>query len=273
LEFAPRARFCSSPAEPNPRPFVTAAASPLPRWRATCAYDGADFLGWQSQRGGGAVQDVLEKRLAEIFSRPVRVHGSGRTDAGVHARAQVFHFDAAWPHPEENLLRALRNGLPRGLLVTTLRRAAPDFHARYSATGKRYRYRLHRGLALPFAARYCWSLPERPLDLAAMRAAGRLLVGEHDFSAFAGRIHPGETTVKQLRRLDHIVRGRNLDLVLEAGGFLYKMARGLTGALVAVGAGKLTPADVAQMLETKRRPPAATTAPAHGLCLEKVFYD
>ena len=244
----------------------------MTRWRATCAYDGTEFLGWQSQRGGGTVQDFLEKRLAQIFSRPVRVHGSGRTDSGVHARAQVFHFDAEWTHPVEHLQRALRSGLPRGLVVTSVRRAGPDFHARYRATGKRYRYKLYLGRATPFESRWCWSFGDRPLDVSLMRAGAKRLLGKHDFSAFGGRGDEGENAVKDLRRLDVRQRGRRVDFVLEASGFLYHMARGLVGALVAVGQGKLTPAELEKVLRSQKRPEIIATAPAEGLCLEKVFY-
>jgi len=242
------------------------------RWKCTCAYDGTEFLGWQSQRGGGTVQDFLEKRLAHIFHQPVRVHGSGRTDSGVHARAQVFHFEADWAHPVAHLQRALRSGLPRGLVVNSVRRAAPDFHARYSARGKRYRYRLYLGHAGPFESRWCWSLGDRPLDVEKMRTAVKCLLGKHDFSAFSGQYEETENPVKEMRQLKIIKRGRRVEFVIEASGFLYKMARGLVGALVAVGLGKLTSADIERLLKNKQRTQEVTTAPALGLCLEKVFY-
>jgi tRNA pseudouridine38-40 synthase len=242
------------------------------RWRCICAYDGTDFLGWQSQKGGGTVQDFLEKRLAQIFQKPVRVHGSGRTDSGVHARAQVFHFEAEWAHPVAHLQRALRSGLPRGLVVSSVRRAAPDFHARYSARGKRYRYRLYLGYAGPFESRWCWSLGDRSLDVDKMRAAAKKLLGRHDFSAFSGQYEETENPVKDLRRLSILQRGRRVDFVVEASGFLYKMARGLVGALVAVGLGKLTSGDIERLLKNKTRTQEVATAPAIGLCLEKVYY-
>jgi tRNA pseudouridine38-40 synthase len=249
------------------------SSAEMSRWRATCAYDGAEFFGWQSQKGGGTVQDYLEARLAAIFHRPVRLHGSGRTDAGVHARAQVFHFDADWAHPVENLLRALNAGRPRSLLVTSLRRAAPDFHARFSAKGKRYCYRIYLGYAPPFTARYCWSFGDRALDVETLRTAARRLVGRHDFTAFAGRrLEESEQPVKDLRRLDVTRRGRQLTFTLEASGFLYKMARGLVGGLVDVGQGKLAPEELEKILHSHRRTPAITTVPPEGLCLEKVFY-
>jgi tRNA pseudouridine38-40 synthase len=243
------------------------------RWRCTCAYDGTDFLGWQSQRGGRTVQDFLEKRLAQIFQKPIRVHGSGRTDSGVHARAQVFHFEADWAHPVAHLQRALRSGLPAGLVVSSVRHAAPKFHARYSAKGKRYRYRLYAGYAGPFESRWCWSFGDRPLDIAQMRVAAKKLLGSHDFSAFSGQYEETENPVKHLRKLNIIKNGRRVEFVVEASGFLYKMARGLVGALVSVGLGKLTPADIERLLHSQKRTQEIVTAPAVGLSLEKVFYD
>ena len=115
------------------------------RWKIVCAYDGTAFSGWQSQPNRNGVQDVIETRLAEIFKAPLRIHGSGRTDAGVHAMGQVFHFDAAWPHGAAKLQLALKARLPLALQIKSVTRAAPDFHARFSATGKRYSYRIVQG--------------------------------------------------------------------------------------------------------------------------------
>ncbi len=246
---------------------------PLPRWRGLCAYDGTDFYGWQSQQGGRTIQDYLEKRLAQIFRRPVRVHASGRTDSGVHAKAQVFHFAAEWTHPVAHLQRALRSGLPAGITVSAVRRAKGDFHARYSARGKRYRYRVFLGYPSPFESRWSWSLGDRPVDVEKMRAAAKKLLGRHDFTAFSGQFEKTENPVKDLRRLDILQRGPRVDFVIEASGFLYKMARGLVGALVAVGLGKLTAADLEQILKSQKRPVEIATAPALGLCLEKVYYS
>lgn len=243
------------------------------RWRALCAYVGTDLHGWQAQPSRRAVQDFLEARLAEIFGRPIGIQGSGRTDSGVHARAQVFHFDADWKHGAEKLERAIAVGLPPAIQVRGLRRAKPDFHARFSSTGKRYIYFLHRDVADPFEAPFCWSLGGRPLDVEAMRTTARLLVGRHDFrafSAFSGVER--RTTVRTLRRLDVLGRGRKLRIVAEADGFLYKMVRTLVGALVAVGQGKLRPEQVAALLESRKRTHLVVTAPAQGLFLWRVEY-
>lgn len=242
------------------------------RWKCTCAYDGTQFDGWQSQTGGQAVQDVLERRLAEIFKRDIRVHGSGRTDAGVHAREQVFHFDAEWRHGTEKLLAALRVELPPAIQVRSVRAVSGEFHSRFSATGKRYDYFVHLGDADPFTRPYCWAV-FRPLDLAAMRAAAEVLTGRHDFRAFTAVNGPEkEDTVRELRRLEVVKRGRQVRITAEANGFMYKMVRSLAGVLVAVGEGKLSVAQVREILAARKRTPAVQTAPAQGLFLTKVFY-
>lgn len=250
-------------------------AARMRRWKCVCAYDGTDFSGWQSQANGNGVQDYIEKRLAQIFKRPVRIHGSGRTDAGVHAKAQVFHFDAEWPHDADQLLRAFRCGLPAGIQVTKVSLAPKHFHARYGATGKQYRYRIHLGRADPFDLRWHWSINDRPLDIDAMRKAAAHLLGKHDFSAFAaknGDEITEEDAIKDMRKLALLKRGQYLDVVTQASGYLYKMVRTIVGALVEVGLGKLTPTQVRDILHSKKRTWLVPTAPAQGLCMERVYY-
>lgn len=256
------------------------SAATTERWKCTVAYDGTAFSGWQSQPDGNAIQDHLERRLARMFGAPIRIHGSGRTDAGVHARAQVFHFDAAWRHGPERLLAAFRSGggeggggVPSGIHVTDARVVAPAFHARFDAVGKRYTYDLHHGgFADPFTQAYCWSIPPR-LDVEAMKVAAGRLAGRHDFcafSAFGGEER--ETTVRDLRQLDVTARGSRVRITARADGFLYRMVRRLVGGLVHVGLGKLSPDDIAALLAEARRTPRIETAPAHGLFLDRVFY-
>ncbi len=245
--------------------------TPVRRWKCVCAYDGTAFAGWQSQVGGTAVQDVIEARLAQLFKGAVRIHGSGRTDAGVHARGQVFHFDAAWSHGADKLVAALR-ALPSGIQVKTARVVSGEFHARFSAKGKRYDYHVHLGDADPFTRPYCWMI-SRPLDVTAMQAAATVLTGRHDFRAFTALNGPErEDTVRDLRRLDVVKRGRRVTITAESTGFLYKMVRSLAGVLVAAGEGRLTPADVRKILDGRARIPAVQTAPPQGLFLTKVFY-
>jgi tRNA pseudouridine38-40 synthase len=244
----------------------------LQRWKCQCAYDGAAFAGWQSQPGGRAIQDIIEAQLAAIFSGLVRIHGSGRTDAGVHARGQVFHFDAAWRHGPEKLRLALQKCLPDTIQIKSVQATAPTFHARFSARRKIYRYFIFLGEADPFMVRYAWSI-SRKLDLVAMEKAAHLLRGKHDFRAFSALSGPErEDTVRDLRGLDFVRRGRKLYITAEAEGFLYKMVRSLVGAIVAVGDGKITLPQLKELLESRQRTPAIKTAPPHGLFLMKVLY-
>ena len=246
--------------------------SVLRRWKCVCAYDGGHFNGWQSQPDGGAVQDAIERCLQPILEREVRIHGSGRTDAGVHAQRQVFHFDTVWKHGPAKLLAAFRSRLPHSIQVRSVRAVSEDFHARFSARGKIYFYQIHRGPADPFLDPFCWSIP-RPLAIEPMRAAARCLTGRHDFRAFsASNGVERDNTVRCLRRLDLSASGARLRITAEADGFLYKMVRSLVGALVAVGQGKLTPAQVETILNSGRRTHAVQTAPAQGLFLARVLY-
>jgi tRNA pseudouridine38-40 synthase len=248
----------------------------MKRWKCVCAYDGGGFSGWQSQLGKDSVQDAIEARLAEVLGVHVRIHGSGRTDAGVHALAQVFHFDAEWPHGPGKMAAALRHKLPRSIQIVSVRVAAPDFHARFSAKGKVYEYRIRLGDADPFARRYCWSV-FKPMDLSAMRASARILEGVHDFKALSASSRAeeggGAGTTRDLRRLDVLAKGRDLRVIAEADGFLYKMVRSLVGALVAAGEGKLSPAEIGNILKSGVRTAQIETAPPHGLFLSRVLYS
>ncbi len=244
------------------------------RWKCTVAYDGTGFEGWQSQPGGNTIQDIIERRLAGLFGRRVPIHGSGRTDSGVHARGQVFHFDADWSHGPEKLLRALRTGYPPSIQVYKAEQVDADFHARFSARGKRYIYQFFEGYAGPFETRWYWSTGNRRLDVDRMSAAACLLVGRHDFSSFT--INTGdnreESPVKDLRVLDIQRQGEKVFLRAEAGGFLYRMVRSLAGCLFDVGIGKLSPEQVGELLQERVRTNLVQTAPAVGLFLDTVWY-
>lgn len=243
------------------------------RWKCVCAYDGGTFAGWQSQAAGDSVQDRIEARLKEIFHALIRVHGSGRTDSGVHALGQVFHFDAEWRHGPQKLLAALRTGLPASIQLKSMHGVSEKFHARFKASGKRYEYRIHLGDADPFLRPYCWPV-FRPLDVEAMRAAAAVLRGQHDFRAFTVLNGPARAdTVRDLRRLEVTQRGRLVRITAEANGFLYKMVRSLVGVLVAVGEGRLTLERVRVILDGRVRTSEVQSAPPQGLFLMKVFYD
>ena len=244
------------------------------RWKCVCAYDGTDYSGWQSQVSGNAIQDLIEGALEETLGNPSRIHGSGRTDAGVHAKGQVFHFDASWKHGGESLRKALCTRLPQDIRVLDARACPSSFHARISAKGKRYMYRAIEGSASPMEFRYWASLPVRRLDLDAMRMAATVLVGERDFSSFSASSGDScdENPVKNLWQLDVRRTGKRLKIQVEGSGFLYKMVRSLCGALFDVGRGRLEVHQVKEILDAKKRTSLVVTAAPQGLCLEKVFY-
>ena len=241
------------------------------RFKCVVAYDGTKFRGWQSQTGGKTVQDFIEAKLEKILKSPTRIHASGRTDAGVHAKAQVIHFDAHWKHSAQKLLTALRSGDFCGVQLMRLTRAKNDFHARYSAKGKRYVYYIHLGLPLPHEAPYVWTFP-RSLDTKKMSDAAKILIGEHDFTAFSGNRGAKDNPVKTLRKLDIAKRGKRIKITTEGSGYMYKMVRMLVGALTDIGSGKLTNADIKNHLDNRKRTNLIQPAPACGLFLEKVFY-
>jgi tRNA pseudouridine38-40 synthase len=244
------------------------------RWKCTCAYDGTDFDGWQRQPGGGAVQNHIEAALTQIFDLPLQLHGSGRTDAGVHARGQCFHFDANWAHEPEKLIRALHSILPTSIRIKSVKSVSDDFHARFSVSGKRYLYNYYLGRADPVDERYLWACRDLPLDLKVMQAAADRLLGTHDFSAYSAT-HGKENDpnpIKTITRLQLRQRGKFIRLDAEGSGFLYRMVRSIAGALYAVGRGRLTPDDIAEILESKKRTHRIVTAPAKGLFLDRVFY-
>ena len=243
------------------------------RWKCTCAYDGTEFCGWQSQANKQAIQDVLEAQIAQIFKRFVRIHGSSRTDAGVHARAQVFHFDADWIHGEDCLLKAINSRLPTSIKIVKVEAVDELFHARFSGKGKRYCYYFQLHPATPFNARYIWHVPNKNLDIECMQSAAKLFLGTHDFRGFAGKVLPGENTVKILSNI-HIISGQDsFVLSISGSGYLYRMVRMIMGALTMCGMHKITPEFITERLALKQLQIPIVTAPPHGLFLEEIFYN
>jgi len=236
-------------------------------------YDGSRFLGWQTQPGGGTVQDALEAALAVIAGERVDVTCAGRTDRGVHALEQVVHFDVAAQRPASAWARGVNALLPESVAVQWSREVPAEFHARYSARARTYRYVLvNRALRPALAARHAgWF--HLPLDVAAMRAAARHLRGEHDFSAFRSAECQAKTPVRTLLGLDIEARGERIDFVLRANAFLHHMVRNIVGTLVYVGKGKHPPAWAGEVLESRERARAAPTFAAEGLYLERVEYE
>ena len=212
--------------------------------------------------------------LEEIFKRPVRTVGAGRTDAGVHAKGQVFHFDAEWNHDAEDMLNAMRVHFPSGISPRSLVAVRPNFHSLITAKGKHYRYRSVLGWAMPQEDRFVLSLKNRTLDCEKMKSASRHLIGTHDFSSFAASRGNGkeENPVRTVWDIKVVSRAKSIDISVWGGGFLYKMVRSIAGALIDVGRGKIEPMEIKAMLRAKKRTERVVSAPAKGLCLEKVFY-
>jgi tRNA pseudouridine38-40 synthase len=255
---------------------VTADAGKI-RVKLTIAYQGTNYAGWQVQKTGVGVQEKVEQVLQRYFPGVTRLHSSSRTDTGVHAIGMVAHVDI--PKAEltmslEKLPLSLNAFLAADIRVLSASKVSPDFHARFQATGKQYRYFLwnHRGMN-PLLRHSAWHVP-RPLDVAAMRTAAKVFLGKHDFKSFAAsRGYEPETTVRTLSRCDIRRSDALLTFVIEGDGFLYKMCRGIVGTLVQVGQGKIAVADVKSMFGERDRRVAGMTAPAQGLVLWKVFYS
>lgn len=264
------------------------------KFKLTIAYDGANYAGWQVQKTGLGVQQKIEEALGKLFGAAPRLHSSSRTDTGVHALGMVAHVELARAQakiPPRKMALALNAFLPEDIRVLAAVRCPSDFHARFHATGKQYRYFVWNHPAMnPLLRRQAWHVPQR-LNVPAMRAAAEVFLGKHDFKSFAATrgVQTGrrkrkagdeqieatdrkDTTVRTLRRCEIKRNGPLLTFIIEGDGFLYKMCRGLVGTLVQVGRQKFTQADLKQMFAAKDRRAAGMTAPAQGLVLWKVFY-
>jgi tRNA pseudouridine38-40 synthase len=254
--------------------------------KLTIAYDGTRFVGWQRQASGESIQGWLEQVLGRLEGTPVTVHGAGRTDAGVHALGQVASVSLAGTHDSATLVRALNAQLPPDIRVRTAEDVTPEFHARFSARRKTYRYLVrHAPFADPFERTFAWHVPE-PLLLGDMVAAAAALEGTHDFSAFRSTGSDVTTTVRTIYRSE-LRRGSGGAVVpdtdsggvllaydVEGDGFLRHMVRAIVGTLVEVGRGARTVESVAALLQAgAARAEAGATAPAHGLYLVGVAYD
>ena len=246
------------------------------KFKLTIAYDGTAYQGWQVQKTGTGVQQKIEEALAKLFPSVKRIHGSSRTDTGVHALGMVAHVEiprAELRMPLPKLALAINAHLPEDVRVVSVRRASATFHARFQAIGKQYRYAVWNHSAMnPLLRTQAWHVPLK-LDLSAMRTAARHLLGRHDFRSFAANhTYHIEDTVRTLTRCDIRCSGPLITFIIEGDGFLYKMCRGIAGTLVQLGRGKFTEAELKLMLAAKDRRVAGMTAPAHGLVLWKVFY-
>ena len=240
------------------------------------AYDGSNFEGWQIQKVGLGVQQVIEEAFTRIFQEHYRLHSSSRTDTGVHARGMVAHVEiprAKLKMPIAKLSLALNAQLPETVRVMSATEVDSSFHARFNAKGKEYRYFVYNHPSMdPLLRVQAWHVPQK-LKLTEMRAAAKHFLGKRDFAAFANnRNYEMETTVRTLHRCEIKKSGILLTFIIEGDGFLYKMCRGIVGTLIQVGQGKFSASDIPKMLEARDRSMGGMTAPAHGLVLWKVFY-
>ena len=243
------------------------------RWKLTLAYDGTSYSGWQVQPAAKTIQGTVEDALERVEGRPVKLTGSGRTDAGVHALAQVASCTLSNPIPAHGLYMALNRLLPADIRVTDARLAPDGFHARHWAKAKTYEYRVQRAqICPPFEARYTYWHPY-PLDEDAMRMAAPRLAGDHDFRSFASS--GGEVEESSERSVFSSAIRRADDLLVysvRGSGFLYRMVRNFVGTLLEVGRGNLQPDEIDNILAARDRRAAGPTAPARGLFLVSVEY-
>ena len=244
--------------------------------KLTIAYHGARYKGWQVQKSSITVQQKVEEALKRFFPSADRVHSSSRTDTGVHARGMVAHVEVQKDEfriGELKLRLALNAFLPDDVSVTEVKRVSGNFHARFDATGKQYRYMIWNHPALnPLQREVSWHVP-RELDFLRMQEGAKFFIGDHDFRAFAvKREYEMRSTIRVVSNCKLYKKDSMLTCLIEGEGFLYKMCRGIVGTLVEVGLGKLKPVDIRNILKSCDRSQAGMTAPAHGLILWKVMY-
>jgi tRNA pseudouridine38-40 synthase len=235
-------------------------------------YDGKDFAGWQQQAHGRTVEAELKRALREITGQDTKVYGAGRTDAGAHAEGQVANFQTDGRILPSKLVAALNAKLPKDVAVLSAESVSDDFHARYSARWRRYRYRYLDRTARPALDRdRCWHV-RGPLDVAAMAKAAESLVGRYDWTSFCSASEPVSSRVREMLSANVTWRGRYLELELVGEGFLRGMVRGIAGALAEVGRGRQDPSWIGEVLRARDRRLAPRTAPAGGLTLVEVIY-
>ncbi len=242
------------------------------RIAAGIEYDGSGFSGWQLQAGARTVQAAVEQAFATVADQPVRAITAGRTDAGVHAACQVVHFDTNAHRSDYSWTRGATSNLPEDVACLWTRVVDADFHARFSATERRYRYViLNRSIRPTFLARrVAWE--RRPLDVQRMQLAADLLLGEHDFSAFRAVGCQAKSPVRELRRLDVFRRAGFICIDAHANAFLQHMVRNLAGVLLSIGAGERAPEWAGEVLATRDRTRGGVTAPPEGLYLTGIIY-
>ncbi len=242
------------------------------RIRMIVEYDGTRYVGWQLQSNGVSIQQRLNEALGRVTGEEIRVHGSGRTDSGVHARAQVAHFDTAARMPADKFAVAANMFLPRDIRVLYSEETDGNFHARFSAKEKSYRYTVQTGPHARVLTRDTALHVHTPLDFIELRAAALEALGTHDFAAFMSTGGSVESTVRSILCSDWSQQGPYLYYDVTGTGFLYNMVRILAGTMLEIGSGKCASGTIAEALRSQKRSDAGPTAPAQGLCLMRVRY-
>jgi tRNA pseudouridine38-40 synthase len=242
------------------------------RIAAVVEYDGSGFSGWQRQDNAPSVQAAVEQALSRVADAPITVITAGRTDTGVHANAQVIHFDTDVRRADHAWLRGANTHLPRTVALRWVVEVSPDFHARFSATARRYRYVIVNRAVRPTFLSGRVTHEYRPLDIARMQAAAQPLLGTHDFSSFRAIQCQAKSPVRELRRLDITRAGDFVLIEVEANAFLHHMVRNLAGVLLTIGAGEREPDWAREVLVARDRTVGGITAPPDGLYLESITY-
>ncbi|HOA74350.1 MAG TPA: tRNA pseudouridine(38-40) synthase TruA [Phycisphaerae bacterium] len=243
--------------------------------RLLIAYDGTEFHGWQHQPGLRTVQECIQQAIRRVVHHQVSLIGSGRTDAGVHARGQVANFETTCEIPCDNLRKAIGSRVPKDISILRADEVPLGFRATFDAVSKLYRYSIHNAPGRPveeMLQRYRYHF-WHPLDVHRMRQAAALLVGTHDFAAFASKGSERESTVRTVLRIEIYRRYEQIHVDVEGTGFLYNQVRNMVGTLIEIGRGHWPPEYAGEILASRDRSKAGPTAPARGLCLEWVRYD
>jgi len=252
--------------------------------KLTIEYDGTGFNGWQTQKRTSAqvhkctrkrlktVQEEIEKAGKKLFSKKINLIGAGRTDAGVHAKAQVANFRIDSKIPPDNIRNGLNSLLPRKISIISAEDAPLNFHAQLNSKGKIYKYTiLNRRARSPLVETFSALVPYQ-LDIEKMRKTSKYLIGKKDFKSFQASDNKERGSIRTIERIDIISKPPLIEVHIKADGFLYNMARNIAGTLIDVGRGRFRPEAIKEILSKKQRPLAGHTAPAKGLCMEKVFY-
>lgn len=237
------------------------------------SYDGTDFCGWQIQNNGRTVQGEIETALKRIHGSDIRLTGSGRTDSGVHANGQTANFYTENAIPAERFTLALNSMLPQDVRIMNSTEVAEDFHSRFSAKIRVYRYYIYTGgVCEPWHSKYCWRIREQP-DVARLNRIVAPLTGIHDFTTFAAAGDPSKSKIRELLSTSFTMEGRFLVFKIAGNAFLWKMVRSITGTAIGLESKGYGEKQMREILNSRKRELAGTTAPAHGLFLDRVLYE